>query len=243
MKKIILALFLLPILAQGQNAYTVSNIPGVRANYYTLQGAIDSVAAGSVLYVFPSVTDYGNIVLRKKMTIYGTGFMLDQNGPPYTSPNQYGVSISSLFIGPGADNSYIEGLQLTGTTPHPDLNNYYRFFLDSVNNVTISRCIADIWPTFPFNNVIAETINTFNCSFNGCYLALTNFDNPNHSGGGFFVEGGDGSTNLQFNNNIIDSRGYDVKMVMARAVNYGDIRFTNNTFSIGLHGTNFGNAT
>jgi len=244
MKKIFLLILVMPLLGHGQDAFTVSNIPGVTANFFTLQGAVDSAPAGSVLYVFPSPIDYGNVILHKKLSIYGTGFMLDQNIFPYTAPNKYGVTLTSVFFGPGSDNSYIEGLQVIGLTANA--LGLYRFYLDSVNNVTISRCYADIWPNYPVGNITIQTVNTFDCSFNQCYLYLNNLEAPNHSGGSFYSEWGIGSQNLQFKNNIIDSRGYPTSFYVSGANSQpggSSTVFTNNTIICGIPSSNFGNST
>lgn len=243
MKKILLFLWLLPLASMAQNSYTVSNVAGMTANYRTLQGAIDSVAAGSTLYVFPSVTDYGNVNINKKMVIIGTGFMLDQNNDPFTAPNKTGVSISSVYFMPGSSNSYLEGVQLIGNTNE---NRFFRFLLDSVNNVTINRCFGEIWVTFPAGNRVIETRNTNNCTFSQCYLTEVNLESVNHSGGELFSELGNGSQNLQFINNIFDNRNQLTDFTMNRNVNpasYGNVVFTNNTFYGGINVSSFSNYT
>ena len=85
MKKILFLLSLWPVWSFAQNTYSVSNILGVTSDYYTLQGAIDSVPAGSTLLVFPSPKSYGIVSISKKIAIYGTGFLLDQNDAPFTN--------------------------------------------------------------------------------------------------------------------------------------------------------------
>jgi hypothetical protein len=243
MKKILLFLWLLPFFTVAQNSYTVSNVPGVTANYRTLQGAIDSVAAGSTLYVFPSVVDYGNVNINKKLFITGTGFMLDQNADPFTAPNVSGVTVSSVYFMPGSSNSYMEGIQLTGNTNE---GRFFRFFLDSVNNVTINRCLAEIWETFPSGNYVFQTRNANNCTISQCYLTEVNLEVTNHSGGEFYIELGTGSQNLQFNNNVIDNRSSTIGFTFNHNVNtnnYGTVIFTNNTFHGGINNSGFSNYT
>ncbi|HWK07229.1 MAG TPA: hypothetical protein VNS58_26540 [Puia sp.] len=243
MKRIFMLLFLLPFLSRAQNSYTVSNIPGVTANFRTLQGAIDSVAASSTLYVFPSAIDYGNININKKILIVGTGFMLDQNAAPYTSPNQEGVVLSSVWFQPGSDNSYLEGLHFSGETTGL---RYYRLLLDSVANVTVNRCMLEIWPSYPGGNIEIETKNTSNCTFSQCYITGLNLGFPNHSGGEQYIELGTGSQNLQFINNIFDNRSADAGMTFnhnVSPVNYGSVIFTNNVFAFDVNTTDFCNYT
>ncbi len=240
MKKTWLIIAFLPLFTRAQNAYTVCNASGVTANFATLQGAIDSVASGSTIYVLPSRNDYGNVTLSKKLSIYGTGFMLDQNSGYYTTPNVYGVTLTSMTFAPGSDNSYAEGLQMIGLTPSQ--SGQFRFYLDSVANITISRCLTDTYFGFGGNTALL-TKSTFNCSFNGCYLYLNNLNNVNHSAGGFYMELGNGSQDLAFNNNIIDSRGYSTALSMsAQSGGFGTITFTNNTIVCGVPGSVFANA-
>jgi len=239
MKLIFMLLFLLPLLSRAQNSYTVSNIPGVTANFATLQGAVDSVPAGSTLYLFPSRLDYGHVDIDKKLVIIGTGYMLDQNAAPYTSPDQYDVTLSSVFFKPGSDNSYLEGLHFSGVTPG---SRFYRVFLDSVNNVTINRCMLEIWSTYPGGNIEIETKNTSNCTFSQCYITGLYIAFQNHSGGEQYIELGTGSQNLQFTNNFFDNRGVDAPMTFNHNIDprfYGSVIFTNNTFHVDISTMDF----
>ena len=244
MKKIFWLVCLLPIFSLGQGSYTVCNRPGVTANFATLQGAIDSVAAGSTLYLFPSPVDYGNVAMSKKLTIIGTGYMLDLNNAPYASPNTEGVSVSSIRLKPGSDYSYIQGLQLIGNAAD-NFTGRWRFRMDSVNNVTINRCLAEIWTSYPDGNCVIQTVNTTNCVFSQCYLLQMNIQAPTHSGGTMYAEAGGGSQNLQFTNNIFDTRGagpftfnYNINPNF-----YGTLIFTNNTFNGAINNSTFCNYT
>ncbi len=244
MKKIIGLFLLLPLLSRAQNSYTVSNRPGLTANFATLQGAVDSVPAGSTLYLFPSPIDYGNVRISKKVLIVGTGYMLELNSLPYTHPNTEGVTLSSVYFMPGSDNSYIEGLQITGLTLNS--GSFYRVMLDNVNNVTINRCMADIWSTFPGGNIVVQTKNSSNCTFSQCYLSTFNLQAITHSGGEFYIELGNGSQNLQFKNNLFDDRSTNGGFTFNHNVdprNYGTVIFTNNTFNCDIYTTNFCNYT
>lgn len=241
MKKYTLLLCLLPFLSRAQHSYTVSNVPGMTANYRTLQGAIDSVADGSTLYVFPGVTDYGNVNINKKLSIIGTGYLLSENADPYTAPNKTGVAVSSVYFGPASSNSYLQGIQFNGNTNE---SRFYRIFMDSVNNVTINRCFLEIWVTYPGGNIIFETRNTYNCTISQCYITQINLELPNHSGGELYIELGKGSQNLQFSNNLFDNRYTNGSFTLNHnvdPVNYGTLVFTNNTFHGGIQNSNFSN--
>ncbi len=96
MKKFILLVLLFPFITSAQNIYTVPNVPGSIANFKTLQGAHDSVAAGNILYVLPGSFSYGDVVFTKKLTVYGTGYFLGQNLEPYTQANISPVLVNSI---------------------------------------------------------------------------------------------------------------------------------------------------
>jgi hypothetical protein len=242
MKKILLLVASLPAVLFAQNTYTVSNIAGITADYSSLQGAIDSVPAGSTLLLFPSTISYGIGTLSKKLSIYGTGFMLDQNEAPFTSPNSSGVILDGLVFNPGSDNSFVEGLQLT------DMKGVYtknRIVMDSVLNVTVSRCSVYMRG---FGPPLIATNTTLNCTFRQCYLVPRQPDAGfDASGGNLYQENGNGSQNLQFNNNIFDNRGSNsLGMAMNHNVptqRLGSLFFTNNTIIAALQGSNFSNYT
>jgi hypothetical protein len=242
MKKMLLLLSFWPVWSFAQNTYSVSNIRGVRSDYYTLQGAIDSVPAGSTLLVFPSPSSYGIITVAKKITIYGSGFMLDQNKTPFTAPNETGVILDAINFKQGSDHSFIQGLQLTDLSAS---GGYPRLKIDSANYITISRCSFYMQGFGP--NLI-NTKNTFNCTFNGCFFVMrqptAGFD---ASGGGLYTEAGTGSQNLYFTNNIIENRG---GVGLGLYMNYnipadylGNVYFDHNTFVLSIAGSDFCNYT
>lgn len=240
MKKILLLLSLWPVWAFAQNTYSVSNMPGITSDYYTLQGAIDSVPAGSTLLVFPSPKSYGIVSVAKKIAIYGTGFLLDQNEEPFTAPNQNGVVLDAINFYQGCDHSFIQGLQVIDFSAS---GGYPRIKIDSANYVTISRCSFYMQG---FGPNLVYTKNTFSCTFNGCYFVLRQ---PNAgfdaSGGGLYTESGTGSQNLYFTNNIIENRGgLGEGLGMNYGVsNLGNVVFDHNTFVVALGGSDFCNYT
>ncbi len=243
MKKILLFFGLLPAILFAQNTFTVCNTPGVVADYNNLQTAINTVPGGSVLIVFPSTISYNIATLSKKLSIYGTGYLLDQNSEPFSSPNISGVILNGLVFKPGSDNSYVEGLQLIDMTNA--VSSLHRIVMDSVMNVTVSRC--DVYMR-GFNLPLLATNTTLNCTFRQCYFVPRQPDAGfDASGGDFYQENGSGSQNLQFNNNIFDNRGGNALGVYMNnnvpAQNLGSVIFTNNTFIAALQTSNFSNYT
>jgi hypothetical protein len=218
----------------------VCNRPGVISDYHSLQGAIDSVPAGSTLLVFPSPDSYGIINVSKKISIYGTGFMLEQNEEPFTAPNAEGVILDAINFSKGSDHSFIQGLQFTDVSAS---GGYPRYKLDSVSNITISRCQCYMQG---FGPTLVYTRNTFNCTFNGCNFVLRKPDAGfDASGGGLYTEIGTGSENLYFTNSIIDNRGGNAEPL---SMNYnvsslylGHVYFDHNVFIIATGSSNFCN--
>ncbi|MEP6746998.1 MAG: hypothetical protein ABJB86_04700 [Bacteroidota bacterium] len=242
MKKLLLCLFIFPLAAVAQNRYTVSNTPGNTANFKTLQGAHDSVAAGSILYLMPSSYSYGNAVFTKKLTVYGTGYFLGQNPEPNTQANISPVFVNSITFRPGSDNSYLEGLQIA----YQALELTNRIVLDTVSNVTISRCLI-VSPTYgayggAHSFFVINGAN--NCIIRQCYLQNINgytvpplityqTSQPAFSG-------------VQFINNIIDWQGvsffrvgpYGNENLLNGAISGA---FTNNTFMMDMKSSSFAN--
>lgn len=246
MKNIILLTLLLPLLAGAQKIYTVSNIPGSGASFKTLQGAHDSVAAGSILYVLPSSFSYGNAVFTKKLTVYGTGYFLGQNTEPNTQANTAPVTVNSITFKPGSDNSFVEGLQMVFQAQ--EVTN--RFVLDTVSNITISRCliISPTWGAYGAAHSFFYINGANNCLIRQCYIQNINgYTNPpaiqykystypNFSG-------------IQFLNNIFDWQPTGNNAFRFGPDTYGgfkaggivDLKIINNTFLTILKYSAFGN--
>ncbi len=240
MKKFLLAFWLLPSVALAQSFYTVSNVPGTSANFKTLQGAHDSVAAGSVLYLLPSAFSYGNAVFTKKLTVYGTGYFLGANLAPNTQANTGPVVVQSITFRPGSDNSFVEGLQLTDQTYSPQTP---RIELDTVSNVIVSRCLF----TPPNSN---ENYADFFYApgANNITIQQSYFQIPQSSIAFFKMVGitnSNGFSGFQLNNNIIDaqavgSNATNMLQGFQTSVNI-NVTFTNNTFLVSQAKSSFGN--
>jgi hypothetical protein len=240
MKRSLFLICFFPLALFAQNSYTVCNVPGVKADYYTLQGAIDSVAAGSILYLLPSPNDYGSGILNKKLIIFGTGYMLDQNSEPATSPNINGVVLDALVFKTGSSGSYVDGLQIM-----VDIGPLtYRVLLDSVSNITINHCLIRLHSDFTTTLIYGR--NSYNCFLEHCFFVLVG-NNVNHSAGQFYREIGTGSQNIQFNNNIVDCRNSSIGLAVngygVSSAFWGSLYFAHNTFYMNLGASFFGNAT
>jgi hypothetical protein len=240
MKKVFLLFYLFPLLATAQNRYIVNNAPGAAANYNNLQGAIDNVPAGSILYIMPSGISYGDVVIAKTLTIYGTGYFLGANTPPQTQAGALGNAlVNTMLFRAGSTNSKIEGLQLADLTlPSFPL---YRIMLDTVSNITISRCYFNT--VYGTNAIVASKTST-NCTISDCYLYLPNTSLQasarviDNLGGAGTISG------LLFRNNIITSGWSNLFGIYNYYIYPGDdISFVNNTILTNLSRSTFNNLT
>jgi hypothetical protein len=246
MKKFFTLCLLFPFALMAQNIYTVSNVPGTSCNYKTLQGAHDSVAAGSIIYVLPGAFSYGDLVLTKKLTIYGTGYFLGQNLEPNTQASSAGVYVNSITFRAGSDNSYVEGLQMAFQAQ----KNTNRFELDTVSNIIISRCyiLSPTYGAYGGYHSFFMLNGANNCTVKQCYIENTNgYTVPpliRYNGGGYPNFSG-----IRFTNNIIDWQP-----VGNNSFNFGpdangtfqpggtvDISVINNTFLLNLKASHFAN--
>ena len=100
---------------KGQNTFSVNPNPVAQADFQSLQTAIDSVAAGSILMVHGG--SYGNITLHKTLVIIGPGYFLGQN--PQTQSTPIPATVGTANIDSSAAGSYISGMTFEG---HIDLH-------------------------------------------------------------------------------------------------------------------------
>lgn len=139
----LLLLFLaVALVSDAQSYYVVNNQPGIQADYRTLQGAVDSVPSGSVILLQPAAGDYGNITVSKPVVIYGTGYFLGENNPPYTQPSTTAARIRYIRFRQGSSGSMVSGIHFTGTKSGTDAS----IMFDTTSNITVSRCYFENFP-------------------------------------------------------------------------------------------------
>ena len=103
--------------------WTVDNTPGSGADSTTIQGVINAASANDTIIVMPSITNYADINVSKKLYIYTRGHSsnnLDKDRR---------VFMSSINIATGGSGSIIKGLS----------SNYLSI---SGNNVNIQNCLV-----------------------------------------------------------------------------------------------------
>jgi hypothetical protein len=110
MKKIFL-LMVAAITLWGINTHatiiTVSNAPNSPGQYTNLQEALDAASSGDTIYVSGSLTTYGSIDIKKKITLIGAGF----------NPNNQNNQNSELqYVYFKSDNDPVNPTNASGTT-------------------------------------------------------------------------------------------------------------------------------
>jgi hypothetical protein len=214
------------ICSRAQQYYVVNNQPGASANYRSLQNAIDSVPAGSVLLLQPSGTDYGSVSVGKPLVIYGAGYFLGDNTPPSTQAKLITSKIKFINFKPAAAGSMIAGIQFAQAK-----NGDEAVHFDTTNNITVARCFFENFAGVGQGSVprFFSFIASSNIEIRQSYFAMTG--NTGWEDGVMYTAGG--VAGIVYTNNIFTGGG--------RLNIYGgsgdQVTFTNNTFynHIGNH--------
>jgi hypothetical protein len=136
MKQIISLIFLVIFMTVATKAQIISVVSpaGITVNVATLQQAVDTAVAGSMVYLSGNHSGFtGNVKINKKLHIIGVGYRDDNN--PVTGKTLINGNIT--FI-PGSDGSTLMGVYLDGNIVIGETG------LGStghvVNNLLIQRC-------------------------------------------------------------------------------------------------------
>ncbi|MBI1343279.1 MAG: hypothetical protein GC171_10125 [Terrimonas sp.] len=205
----------------AQEMVTVNNMPGTAANYRTLQGAIDSVSAGTIILLQPSSASYGIINISKLVSIIGSGYFLGLNPAPYTQANTTSSQVDGISFTTGAQGSVISGLRIGR-----NYNNFGMLSFSNVSNITIKRCGVMI-PLFGgqlFNLVINNA--------SSIYFEQNYFESFQTTS---FIWA-EAVADIKFNNNLFNFITGGVNFVQASSgggIDAGDFTFTNNTIYFG----------
>ena len=171
MKKSVITLFLLALIAFGSVAQTIrrcNNNPGITGvnMYITIQAAHNAAVAGDIIYVEPSTSTYGNLDARKRLTIIGNGYFNDKN--PNTSFDTRISKIDAIIFNNGTANSNISGVDVQSPINVNDIN------------VIITRCKLSAGCTYgQSTNLISGLYSRGNsgsitkCIIGVLYLVLT----------------------------------------------------------------------
>ncbi|HYF31642.1 MAG TPA: hypothetical protein VD993_11025 [Chitinophagaceae bacterium] len=197
--------------AIAQNMVVVNNTPGIVADYKTLQGAVDSVTDGTLILLQPGFDTYGNITIKKRVSIIGAGYFLNHNPDPTRQATPSASVVSSLVFDTASNGSYVTGLSITG------LNNPgNRVQFSNTSNVTVSRCL--IGPSGTLFGGYKSNLITVKQS----YIQIAG---TGHATILFTRE----ATDFQFLNNVFDNEGYGFQLPGEYFTNYNaSVLFQNN---------------
>ena len=177
---ILAILFIATVFSANARIWTVSNNPNSPGELTDLQLACDTASAGDTILVSGSATSYGNVYIRKQLTLIGTGYNPNNQDKLTTIvgsillsqlEDSWGAVISTsdgsiingfdLFSivtsGGGRSNITIQRNRLSGITTNGDLNNTSDNWL-IINNVIYGIIDGNDYSTniLISNNIIAE---------------------------------------------------------------------------------------
>ena len=146
----------------AQDPITVSNVPGVSADYDDLQTALDAVPENSTIYVYASTVSYGNIDISKKVNLYGAGMYSD-------TPSTVRSTVGSVnFITFQSDSSH--GSLMSGFATGP------MTVSEGLRNITLERNVGS---TIALNQNLNVTImnNYLSSNASGSMISLNGSTN------------------------------------------------------------------
>lgn len=126
--------------------------------YSTIQAAHDAAVAGDIIYVEPSVTDYGSVDVRKRLTIIGNGYFLDKNSNvPF---DQRTSKIGSITFNNGSANSILTGIEMNSFISITDVN------------IIITRCRIPTEISFGLSSNLVAGVNSRgnNATVTKCFI-------------------------------------------------------------------------
>lgn len=233
MKKLTL-IFLLAISCStfAQTIFRCNNNPGVSGVnvYTTIQAAHDAAVAGDIIYVEPSVTDYGSVDVRKRLTIVGNGYFLDKNSNvPF---DQRTSRIGSITFNNGSANSILTGIEMNSFISIKDVNiiitrcrvsteisfglssNLVAGVYSRGNNATITKCIiygtisgqnsTQVSSQFGYNCTITNNIHQGRIDAITNTVIANNIYNLSGLGNNIMIN----LNGCSVTNNIYDARGF-----------------------------------
>jgi hypothetical protein len=181
---IILLCALTSLTSNGQNRLRVNNT-GVSSPYTNLQTAIDAASNGDIIIVEHSNTSYGSVTLNKNLTIYGTGYFLEDNWA--TDSTQWDfrpATVTSITCTNAASGANIQGLSITDLIiqqcdsmeiSRNRITNSFRIgTLGNAKNLLVTQNFIEGAPL-----VLIEFLNASNFLFSNNYVKNTNASGTN----------------------------------------------------------------
>jgi hypothetical protein len=173
----------------GQNIISVDDSQTAIADYNTLSEAIDNAVDGDIIYIYPG-TYSGRDTIDKQITIYGTGYFLDQNQETQISFIDAHLNLD-LYLTEGSEGSTIYGVRMDDI-----------IILNS-KNIIVANCSID-GARISESSEISLTQNYLSYLSIGESLNINTNNNVFNSSGSHSVNATDQNSNLRFNNNYID---------------------------------------
>lgn len=155
----------------AQNTWTVDNRPGTTAQFSSVQAAIDAASEGDFIYIHPSPTSYGSIIINKLLHIRGIG-----HGPELGNGER--ALLSNITLSRNQPITTSSGSSISGLEIFA-LNHINNSANDVFSNVTIKNNRINAISFHRIFNFIIEGnvfINTGSVDSN----SFTIFDNTNH---------------------------------------------------------------
>lgn len=111
---LVLVLACVTIMAEAR-IWRVNNLPGVNANFTSLQAAHNSteVQAGDTIHLESSPNSYGSLTSSKRLIIIGPGYFLGEN--PNTQAVAQPAFVGAFTLNRGAEGSVIMGCDFNGS--------------------------------------------------------------------------------------------------------------------------------
>lgn len=132
MKKFYLMLVALITLTAAQaKIWRVNNGTGVIADFTTAQAAHNGAAAGDTIHFEPSLNDYGDLTMSKRLTLISTGSFSSFNPNLQADPKH--AMLGSITINNTAANGSVISVKFG--------NGIY--ISNLVNNITLVNCVGD----------------------------------------------------------------------------------------------------
>ncbi len=158
---------LLITVASFAKTITVSNNPTSPGQYKDLQTAIDAAKAGDILLVSGSATDYGQVTINKRLTIYGQGY----------DPRKdvaFPTTISTIVLNNNLVNDTASGSAIYGCV----ISSFYVAFNGDpstyVNNITVKRNTISYIGADGSGWVISDNIITSQINIDGANCLIKN---------------------------------------------------------------------
>jgi hypothetical protein len=181
MKKFYLMLVALITLTAAQaKIWRVNNGTGVITDFTTAQAAHDGAAAGDTIHFEPSLNDYGNITMSKRLTLISTGSFSTAN--PNLQADPRNAVLGTINISNTAANGSVISVKFSNGINISNL----------VSNITLVNCVGDgvNLDNFNFGSRSHISINNAdNIVVSKCMVTIIRFANN--------------SNNTIINNNIV----------------------------------------